>query len=76
MKMIGEFIGLCPDQGRLHPVDAFVKLFQADIVQLFGKITLQQRVIRFPEWQSTANAIFPKPALAFMNAEAAIFAKG
>jgi hypothetical protein len=60
----------------LHFVDRLVKILNIlNFSVASGKNVFARRKIVLPEGQAPAYTVFPKPALAFMDAQAAIFSQ-
>src|SRR5215211_5296499 len=59
MQIVGGFVCIDADQGRLYPVDRFVERLQTDAIQLGRKAFLEGWIKMLPERQGSSHQVLP-----------------
>ena len=70
VQVVGEFVGLDPDQARARRVDRPPEIVDRNVGELVGEFCLECGEILLPEAPRPADAVLPQPRLRFMRAEA------
>jgi len=75
VEMIGDLIGFGSNEGRGDLVDGPIKLFDAYAVERLGEDGLQAGIDGFPPGEASADVVFPKAGLGFVDAQGNKFPK-
>ena len=70
MEIVGELIGLDPDEARLDAGHGAIEFLCAHIAELIREVALQVREVALPEGEAANDMVLPQARLGFMGAEA------
>ena len=70
MEVVGQLVGLDPDEGRAHRVDREVEPVDVDVVEDARRVRAQPREGPGPEGPPAAHQVLPQPRLRLVDPEA------